>query len=121
MCIRDRTYEGEDVTATSTITNVTLGEEYAQGANEFVSPSYVGEFEFTAKYRNLTSNTVKVTVEAAPAAELRLVVDKPRLQSGESATFTVPVSYTHLTESVSDDAVTVTSLDVTVSPLSGSS
>lgn len=35
------TYEGEDVTATSTITNVTLGEEYAQGANEFVSPSYV--------------------------------------------------------------------------------
>ena len=72
------TYEGEDVTATSTITNVTLDEEYAQGANEFVSPSYVGEFEFTAKYRNLTSNTVKVTVEAAPAAELRLVVDKPR-------------------------------------------
>ena len=93
------TYEGEDVTATSTVTNVTLGEEYAQGVNEFVSPNYVGEFEFTAKYRNLTSNTVKVTVEAAPAAELRLVVDKPRLQSGESAAFTVLDKGTDVTAS----------------------
>ena len=100
------TYEGEDVTATSTITNVTLGEEYAQGANEFVSPSYVGEFEFTAKYRNLTSNTVKVTVEAAPAAELRLVVDKPRLQSGESATFTVLDKGTDVTASAKIKNVT---------------
>lgn len=100
------TYEGEDVTATSTITNVTLDEEYAQGANEFVSPSYVGEFEFTAKYRNLTSNTVKVTVEAAPAAELRLVVDKPRLQSGESATFTVLDKGTDVTASAKIKNVT---------------
>lgn len=100
------TYEGEDVTATSTVTNVTLGEEYAQGANEFVSPSYVGEFEFTAKYRNLTSNTVKVTVEAAPAAELRLVVDKPRLQSGESATFTVLDKGTDVTASAKIKNVT---------------
>lgn len=74
------TYEGTDVTSTSTITNVTLDEEYGQGENEFVSPNYVGEFEFTAKYRNLTSNTVKVTVTAAPAAELRLKVDKARLK-----------------------------------------
>lgn len=100
------TYEGEDVTATSTITNVTLDEEYAQGANEFVSPNYVGEFEFTAKYRNLTSNTVKVTVEAAPAAELRLVVDKPRLQSGESATFTVLDKGTDVTASAKIKNVT---------------
>ena len=100
------TYEGEAVTATSTITNVTLDEEYAQGANEFVSPSYVGEFEFTAKYRNLTSNTVKVTVEAAPAAELRLVVDKPRLQSGESATFTVLDKGTDVTTSAKIKNVT---------------
>ena len=100
------TYEGEDVTATSTITNVTLGEEYAQGANEFVSPSYVGEFEFTAKYSNLTSDTVKVTVEAAPAAELRLVVDKPRLQSGESATFTVLDKGTDVTASAKIKNVT---------------
>lgn len=83
------TYEGTDVTSTSTITNVTLDEEYGQGENEFVSPNYVGEFEFTAKYRNLTSNTVKVTVTAAPAAELRLKVDKARLKTGETATFTV--------------------------------
>ena len=100
------TYEGEDVTATSTITNVTRDEEYAQGANEFVSPNYVGEFEFTAKYRNLTSNTVKVTVEAAPAAELRLVVDKPRLQSGESATFTVLDKGTDVTASAKIKNVT---------------
>lgn len=82
-------YEGEEVTATSVITNLTLDQAYEQGVNEFVSPNYVGDFEFSAKYRNLTSNTVKVTVEAAPTPELRLVVDKARLKSGETATFTV--------------------------------
>lgn len=83
------TYNGEDVTGGARITNVTLGETYIAGRNTFTSPGYSGEFTFTATYNSMTSNEVTVTVEPMEIGGLRLIVDKARVASGETVTFTV--------------------------------
>ncbi len=83
------TYNGEDVTEAARITNVTLGDTYIAGRNTFTSPGYSGEFTFTATYNSMTSNEVTVTVEPMEIGGLRLMVDKARVASGESVTFTV--------------------------------
>lgn len=85
------TYNGNDVTAEATITNLTTVTEMAQGVREFVSPNYTGTFEFSAKYKNMKTNTVTVTVVEAPAAKLQLIADKGRVRpnGSEVVTFTV--------------------------------
>lgn len=83
------TYNGEDVTEAARITNVTLGDTYIAGRNTFTSPGYAGEFTFTATYNSMTSNEVTVAVEPMEIGGLRLMVDKARVNSGETVTFTV--------------------------------
>lgn len=85
------TYNGEDVTSQAFITNLTTGKVMAQGEREFVSPNYVGTFEFNAKYKNMTTNTVTVTVVNAPEGALQLKADKGRVKPDgtETVTFTV--------------------------------
>lgn len=83
------TYEGTDVTESSVINNLTLGTSGEPADNTFTSPGYVGEFQFTATYRNITSNTVTVTVEAGEATGLRLIADKQYVSAGEQVNFTV--------------------------------
>lgn len=83
------TYNGEDVTSESAITNITLDDKYTTGVNTFSSPGYSGEFKFKATYRNMESNEVVVKVEPIAVGGLRLMVDKARVASGESVTFTV--------------------------------
>lgn len=85
------TYNGNDVTAEATITNLTTVTEMAQGVREFVSPNYTGTFEFSAKYKNMKTNTVTVTVVEAPVAKLQLIADKSRVRpnGSEVVTFTV--------------------------------
>lgn len=83
------TYNGEDVTSESAITNITLDDKYTTGVNTFSSPGYSGEFKFKATYHNMESNEVVVKVEPMAVGGLRLKVDKARVASGESVTFTV--------------------------------
>ena len=83
------TYQDKDVTADASITNLSTGEYYAKGANTFTSPNYTGEFQFSAQYNNLTSNTVTVNVVAAEAPALRLIPSAGRVSAGSQVTFTV--------------------------------
>lgn len=83
------TLNGEDITSKSTITNITLGETYETGVNEFISGDRSGEFEFKATQGNSDSNIVTVTVEPAVANPLRLIADGGRFDAGSTATFTV--------------------------------
>lgn len=83
------TYLDEDKTANSTITNLTDGVDFEKGVNEFIAPGYTGEFQFKAKFNNLTSNTVTVKVGAPVVSDLVLVADKGRVSVGEQVTFTV--------------------------------
>lgn len=83
------TYQDQDVTADATITNVTTGELYNKGVNTFTSPNYTGDFQFSAQYNNLTSNTVTVNVVAAEAPALRLIPSAGRVSAGSQVTFTV--------------------------------
>lgn len=83
------TYQDKDVTADATITNVTTGELYNKGVNTFTSPNYTGDFQFSAQYNNLTSNTVTVNVVAAEAPALRLIPSAGRVSAGSQVTFKV--------------------------------
>lgn len=83
------TYLDEDKTANSTITNLTDGVDFEKGVSEFIAPGYTGEFQFKAKFNNLTSNTVTVKVVAPTVSDLILVADKGRVSVGEQVTFTV--------------------------------
>ena len=100
------TYEDKDVTADATITNLSSNEIYPKGANTFTSPNYTGEFQFSAQYNNLTSNTVTVTVVPATAPALRLIPSAGRVNVNDVVTFTVENNGTDIT-----DAAKITLVD----------
>jgi hypothetical protein len=82
------TVNGEDVTANSTITNLTSN--VALEGNTF-STDAVGEYIFEAKYEDLTSSQVKINATAAPQKNLTIKASKMRIKAdGEDKTvFTV--------------------------------
>ena len=92
------TYEDRDVTADATITNLSSDEIYPKGINTFTSPNYTGEFQFSAQYNNLTSNTVTVTVVPATAPTLRLIPSVGRVNVNDIVTFTVENNGTDITD-----------------------
>ena len=82
------TINGEDVTASSTITNLTANT--ALEGNTF-STDAVGEYLFEAKYEDLTSPQVKINATAVPQKNLTIKASKMRIKAdGEEKTlFTV--------------------------------
>lgn len=82
-------YDGEDVTATAEISNVTDG---AAVTDHAFTTDKEGTYEFIATYEGVESN--KVTVKAEPLSGLVLEVDKETIvNNGEDvATFTVTYS-----------------------------
>lgn len=84
------TYEGKDVTKSSTIVNINEGKPWAEGVNEFSSITS-GIYEFKAGYDGKISNIVRITVTPAPLNALVLQSNTPRIAANgtDKAVFTV--------------------------------
>ena len=82
------TINGEDVTANSTITNITANA--ALEGNTF-STDTVGEYLFEAKYEDLTSSQVKINATAVPQKSLKLQASEIRIKADgeDKVVFTV--------------------------------
>lgn len=82
------TYQGEDVTAEATITNISASEQLKKGVNTFTS-STSGTYEFRAGYDGEMSNAVTVSVVIKELNPVVVTASKPIVASGETVTFTV--------------------------------
>ena len=82
------TINGEDVTANSTITNITANA--ALEDNTF-STDTIGEYLFEAKYEDLTSSQVKINATAVPQKSLKLQASEIRIKADgeDKVVFTV--------------------------------
>lgn len=82
------TINGEDVTANSTITNITANA--ALEGNTF-STDTIGEYVFEAKYEDLTSSQVKINATAVPQKSLKLQASEIRIKADgeDKVVFTV--------------------------------
>lgn len=82
------TINGEDVTANSTITNITANA--ALEGNTF-STDTIGEYLFEAKYEDLTSSQVKINATAVPQKSLKLQASEIRIKADgeDKVVFTV--------------------------------
>ena len=82
------TINGEDVTANSTITNITANA--ALEGNTF-STDTIGEYLFEAKYEDFTSSQVKINATAVPQKSLKLQASEIRIKADgeDKVVFTV--------------------------------
>lgn len=84
------TYNGTDVTSSSTIVNINAGKPFPEGETTF-STNVSGVYEFKAGYDGMTSNIVKITAAPVAVNPLVLTSNTPRIAANGSdkAVFTV--------------------------------